>query len=48
MSGLRRIGERSNAVRQSSAQPLASTRIGRYIVTADNAILTETNLAEKV
>jgi hypothetical protein len=48
MSGLRRIAERSNAVRQNCAQQLGLARIGRYIVTADNAILTETNLAEKV
>jgi hypothetical protein len=48
ISGLRRIAERSNAVRQGSAQQLTLARIGRRIVTADNAILTETSLAEKV
>jgi hypothetical protein len=46
--GLRRIGERSAAVRQCSAQQLAATRIGRRIVTADNAILTKASLTGKV
>jgi len=35
-------------VPQCSTQQLASARIGRNIVTADDAILTETSLAEKV
>jgi hypothetical protein len=48
MLGLRRIGERSNAVRQCSAQRLAAARIGRRIVTADNAIFTKASLAGKV
>jgi len=35
-------------VRQNGARPLGLARIGRYIVTADNAIFTENSLAEKV
>jgi hypothetical protein len=37
-----------DAVRQSGAQQLASTWIGLYIVTADNAILIKASLAGKV